>query len=133
MNALLKEMLKQNAERAGIALRWVLFSLISGIVVGCVGVVFYRLMAFVTHFREMYTWVLLFLPIGGLVIVASYKFMHYEKDSGTNLVLSAIIPFRMAPLIFISTVITHLLGGSAGREGAALQLGGVLETASEDC
>ena len=43
------------------------------------------------------------------------------------------IPFRMAPLIFISTVITHLLGGSAGREGAALQLGGVLETASEDC
>ncbi len=106
--------------------------------VGCVGVVFYRLMAFVTHFLEMYTWVLLFLPIGGLVIVASYKFMHYEKDSGTNLVLSAIhsgahIPFRMAPLIFISTIITHLLGGSAGREGAALQLGGVLETASEDC
>lgn len=131
MNALLKEMLKQNAKRAGIALRWVLFSLISGIVVGCVGVVFYRLMAFVTHFREMYTWVLLFLPIGGLVIVASYKFMHYEKDSGTNLVLSAIhsgdhIPFRMAPLIFISTVITHLFGGSAGREGAALQLGGSL-------
>ena len=58
-----------------------------------------------------------------------YHLLHDEKDTGTNLVLSAIhsgdeIPLRMAPLIFISTLITHLFGGSAGREGAALQLGG---------
>ncbi len=54
---------------------------------------------------------------------------YYEKDTGTNLVSSAIhsnenIPLRMAPLIFIATLLTHLFGGSAGREGAALQLGG---------
>ena len=79
--------------------------------------------------REKNPWLLFFLPIGGLLIVGSYRLLHDEKDTGTNLVLSAIhsgdnLPLRMAPLIFISTLITHLLGGSAGREGAALQLGG---------
>ena len=64
-----------------------------------------------------------------LCIVGMYHLLHDEKDSGTNLVLSAIhsgeeIPLRMAPLIFLSTLITHIGGGSAGREGAALQLGG---------
>jgi len=131
MKALLTEDLKHNLRRAQIALRWVLFSVISGVVVGSVGVAFYRLMTFVTHLRKMHTWLIFLLPVGGLFIVAVYKLMHYEKDSGTNLVLSAIhsgdyIPFRMAPLIFISTVITHFFGGSAGREGAALQLGGSL-------
>lgn len=129
MKSLLTDNLKHNVRRARIALRWVIFSIISGIVVGCVGVAFYRLMAYVTHLRELHTWLIFFLPVGGLVIVATYRLMHYEKDSGTNLVLSAIhsgdhIPFRMAPSIFIATVITHFFGGSAGREGAALQLGG---------
>lgn len=72
---------------------------------------------------------MLTLPFGGLCIVGMYHLLHDEKDSGTNLVLSAIhsgeeIPLRMAPLIFLSTLITHIGGGSAGREGAALQLGG---------
>lgn len=65
----------------------------------------------------------------GLVIVGCYRLLHDEHDTGTNLVISAIhsddnLPLKMAPLIFISTLITHLFGGSAGREGAALQLGG---------
>ena len=69
------------------------------------------------------------LPAAGLLITGAYQLLKDENDSGTNLILSAIhsgdnIPLRMAPLIFFSTLITHLFGGSAGREGAALQLGG---------
>lgn len=131
MKEVLVHNLKHNLNRGRIAVRWVIFSVISGIVIGCVGVAFYRCLAFVTQFREDHTWIIYLLPIGGLTIVTAYKLMHDEKDTGTNLVLSAIhsgdhIPFRMAPLIFISTIITHLFGGSAGREGAALQLGGSL-------
>jgi H+/Cl- antiporter ClcA len=86
-------------------------------------------MAYVTNMRAMHPWLIYFLPLGGLVIVGAYHLMHDEKDTGTNLVLSSIhsgdhLPLRMAPLIFVSTLITHLFGGSAGREGAALQLGG---------
>ena len=67
---------------------------------------------------------ILFLPLAGVLIVWLYHLLHDEKDTGTNLVLSAIhsnenIPLRMAPLIFIATLLTHLFGGSAGREGAA--------------
>ncbi|MDE5700259.1 MAG: chloride channel protein [Lachnospiraceae bacterium] len=109
--------------------KWVVFSIISGIVVGTTGTLFYFSMSFVTKLRGDYPWILYFLPIGGLLIVGAYRFMHDENDTGTNLVLSAIhsgdhLPLKMAPLIFISTLITHLCGGSAGREGAALQLGG---------
>lgn len=69
-----------------------------------------------------------------MAIVAMYHLILHEKDPGTNLVISAIhsddrIPLRMAPLIYISTILTHLVGGSAGREGAALQLGGSIGNA----
>ena len=69
------------------------------------------------------------LPFGGLAIVFLYRFFKDTDDKGTNMVIASIhsstgIPLRMAPLIFVSTVITHLFGGSAGREGAAIQLGG---------
>ena len=72
--------------------------------------------------------VVLLLPFGGLLIVFLYQKIGKE-DRGTNQVLSTIrsqdeVPLRSAPLIFIATALTHLLGGSAGREGAAIQLGG---------
>ena len=72
------------------------------------------------------------LPAAGLLIVFLYRAGGIKHDKGTNLVIGSIrnpeynVPFRMAPLIFITTVITHLFGGSAGREGAALQIGGSL-------
>lgn len=67
-------------------------------------------------------WLIFLLPVSGILIVGCYRLLHDEKDTGTNLVLSAIhsdedLPLRMAPLIFISTLITHLFGGSAEREG----------------
>ncbi|MCD8232042.1 MAG: chloride channel protein [Clostridiales bacterium] len=114
--------------------KWIIFAVLSGVIVGFVGIAFYFCMNFVTSCRLAHPWLIFLLPAGGLGIVALYHILHDEKDTGTNLVLSAIhsndkIPLRMAPLIFISTLVTHLFEGSAGREGAALQLGGSIGNA----
>lgn len=111
------------------AIKWIILSVFSGLLIGLVGCVFHIALNQVTALRMTHGWLILLLPLGGLVIVGLYHLLRNSKDTGTNLVLSAIhsgdeIPLRMAPLIFISTLITHLFGGSAGREGAALQLGG---------
>lgn len=129
MKEIIKHKISHNLARLKRSIKWIIFSVVSGLVVGSVGTLFYFGMTFVTLLREKNNWLLFLLPIGGLLIVGSYRLLHDEKDTGTNLVLSAIhsnneLPLRMAPLIFISTIITHLFGGSAGREGAALQLGG---------
>ncbi len=118
-------------KRIIITIKWVIFSIISGFMIGAVGTVFSLSMSFVTSFRLAHPWMIYLLPIGGLFIVWCYHISKSEDNAGTNLVLSAIhsgdtLPVRTAPLIFISTVITHAFGGSAGREGAALQLGGSL-------
>lgn len=110
-------------------IKWILISVFTGVLVGLTGTAFAYSMAFVTNFRFSHPAIIFGLPAGGLLIVGMYKLLKDENDTGTNMVLSSIrsngrIPFRMAPCIFISTVITHLFGGSAGREGAALQLGG---------
>ena len=129
MNDVIKHKIDHNLNRAKTSVKWVVFAVISGIVVGFAGTLFYFGMSYVTQIRSENPWLLFLLPVGGLLIVGSYKLLHDEKDTGTNLVLSAIqsddeLPLRMAPLIFFSTLVTHLFGGSAGREGAALQLGG---------
>lgn len=125
----IKQTFEKYMKQIGMSLRWILFAVLSGIVIGFVGTAFYYGMQAVTGIRMAHPWLIFLLPAGGLAIVGLYHLLHDEKDTGTNLVLSAIhsndnIPLRMAPLIFISTLITHLFGGSAGREGAALQLGG---------
>lgn len=112
-------------------IKWLIFSVVSGILVGSASTLFYYCMVYATDTRTAYPGMIFLLPCAGLIIVGLYHLLHDEKDTGTNLIISAIqseerIPLRMAPLIFISTVITHLFGGSAGREGAALQLGGSL-------
>ena len=111
------------------SLKWVLLAAIIGIVVGLVGTAFYFCFDWVTHLRTENPWLIFLLPAAGLLIVAAYRLQKGEQELSTNLVLSAVhsgdnIPLRMAPLIFASTLVTHLFGGSAGREGAALQLGG---------
>ncbi len=112
-------------------IRWIFLALVAGVVAGGVGAAFAWGMTAVTNLRTQHPWLLLLLPVSGLAIVALYRACHFEKDSGTNTVLAMIhaekeIPARMAPLIFISTMLTHLCGGSSGREGAALQIGGSL-------
>ena len=110
-------------------LRWIILAIITGFVVGGVGILFVKALGLANGFRNAHHWMILALPLAGLLIVFLYKVSNYENDKGTNLVISTLhaesqIPFRMAPLIFVSTILTHLFGGSAGREGAALQLGG---------
>lgn len=112
-----------------IFIKWLIFSVLSGILIGGAGTVFHYCMTWANETRMSYPALILLLPFCGLFIVGAYHVLHDEKDTGTNLVLAAIhsgkhIPLKMAPLIFISTIMTHLFGGSAGREGAALQLGG---------
>lgn len=109
-------------------LKWVLYACNIGLIVGAVAVAFHYGIDWAAQFRAHQPWVILFLPLGGVVIVLLYRWSGMERDRGTNLVLTAVreaepIRLRTAPLIFLSTCITHLVGGSAGREGAALQLG----------
>lgn len=109
-------------------IKWIAIAVIVGILVGLIGVLFHFSIDYVTEFRQANTWVLFLLPIAGIFIAWLYKIMSAENDRGTDFVLVSIrseenIPLKTAPLIFISTVVTHFVGGSAGREGAALQLG----------
>lgn len=110
-------------------IKWIIIAGVVGLTGGVVGGIFHRLIEYATHFRGETPYLLYFLPLGGVIIVFLYKLSGLEKDPGTNVIISSVskgdkVPFLMAPLIFISTIITHMLGGSAGREGAALQLGG---------
>ncbi len=134
MNDVIRHKIKHNAHRALVSLKWIIFAIIVGAIVGLCGTAFYFALSLVTVLRTQNTWLIFLLPLGGLGIVAMYRVLHNEKDTGTNLVISAIhsddeLPLRMAPLIFVSTLITHLFGGSAGREGAALQMGGSIGNA----
>ena len=108
--------------------KWILLALLIGGGVGGASSLFAGCLGWVTQFRTDQPVVVLLLPFGGLLIVFLYQKIGKE-DRGTNQVLSTIrsqdeVPLRSAPLIFIATALTHLLGGSAGREGAAIQLGG---------
>lgn len=125
---------KHNIRRAVTSVKWIVFSIQVGILVGLVGTAFYFGLTKVTSLRMEHPWLLYLLPFGGLIIVGLYKLFRDEKDAGTNQVIASIhsgekLPLRMAPLIFLSTLITHLFGGSAGREGAALQMGGSIGNA----
>ena len=118
--------------REGITfLKWALYACGIGLLVGAVAAAFHFGIDWATALRSAHPWIIWLLPVGGVAIVLMYRVCHMEKDQGTNLVLVAVreaepLKLRTAPLIFLSTILTHLVGGSAGREGAALQLGGSL-------
>lgn len=110
-------------------LKWLIISVVIGIVGGLVGTAFHVSVDLVTELREENGWLVYLLPFAGLLIAFLYKIAKSESGMDTNRVIKAVktdvdVPLRMMPLIFSGTVITHLFGGSAGREGAALQLGG---------
>ncbi|MDE6847262.1 MAG: chloride channel protein [Lachnospiraceae bacterium] len=130
----MRDSLQESQQQLKSFAKWIVFSIIAGFVVGSIGTIFHFCLSWVTKLRGNNPWIVCFLPIGGLLIVGGYHLLHNEKDSGTNLVISSIhsgdeLPLRMAPSIFFSTLVTHMLGGSAGREGAALQLGGSIGNA----
>jgi H+/Cl- antiporter ClcA len=110
-------------------IKWLALGTLIGLIVGFVGCCFAHVLSYVNTLRGNYPWLVLGLPFGGLLIVLLYRACRNTSDKGTNTIVASIqssteIPFKMAPLIFLSTTVTHLFGGSAGREGAALQLGG---------
>ena len=112
----------------GILCKWLVLGSAVGLIVGAVASVFGHALIAVNDFRAAQPWIVYLLPVGGLVIAFLYH-RFGSDDRGTNTIIASIhsgvkVLFRMAPMIFVSTVITHLCGGSAGREGAALQLGG---------
>ena len=126
-----KDRLHRSALQVLRFLKWVLYSGATGLLVGAVASAFHLGIDWGAHLRADRPWVLLLLPLGGVAIVLLYRLSGMEKDQGTNLVLVAVreaepMRLRTAPLIFLATILTHLVGGSAGREGAALQLGGSL-------
>ncbi len=109
--------------------KWLLVALITGALGGPIGTLFHKSVEESNHIFETHPWMIWLLPVGGAVIVLLYSITDMLESTGTDEVISSVrtgrhIRLIMAPLIFAGTVITHLLGGSAGREGAALQLGG---------
>ena len=109
-------------------IKWLVLAVLTGLSVGFISSLFARVLKFVTNYRTEHFWIFFLLPVSGLIIVFLYQ-KFGQEDGGTNQVLSTIrsqddVPFRSAPLIFVSTILTHFAGGSAGREGAAIQLGG---------
>ncbi|ADL50094.1 voltage-gated chloride channel family protein [Clostridium cellulovorans] len=111
-------------------IKWTAIASIVGIVVGSLSALFLESLNLVTNTRLNHPWLLFLLPLAGAFV--SFLYSKYGKTSsqGNNLILDQIhggdngIPLRMAPLVFIGTIITHLFGGSAGREGTAVQIGG---------
>jgi len=111
--------------------KWVLIASLVGIVVGLVGVAFHHALSFATEFRTENRVIIFAMPVAGLIIVAIYKLLGMSNDPGTNCIIKGArgekkVSLKLAPLIFAATFLTHLTGGSAGREGAALQIGGSL-------
>lgn len=113
-------------------IKWLLICSVLGCLVGSVSAVFLYSLNFVTQYRESHTYIIYFLPITGLLIGLLYHYLGKEIEAGNNLLIDTIhkpdkfIRFRLAPFVFIGTIATHLFGGSAGREGTALQMSGAI-------
>lgn len=125
-----KEELRHGATHFLTFFKWNICAAITGVIVGGVGTLFHYMIHYAAQtFGGVGIGMVWFMPLAGLVIVASYKVCGMDNDRGTNMILISVRseekpPLFTAPLIFVSTVLTHLVGGSAGREGAAVQMGG---------
>jgi len=113
-------------------LRWLLLGGLVGALAGSASALFLVSLDWVTRWRELHSWALMLLPVAGLVIGLAYHYFGDRAGRGNNLILEEIhaprtpIPLRLVPLVLGGTLLTHLFGGSAGREGTAVQMGGAL-------
>ena len=110
-------------------LQWCVYAVVVGVICGTIAAAFGMVIDAATAARQKYDWLVWLMPVAGLAIVGMYHLSGITKPLGTNRVLLAVkeeegVAIRMAPLIYISSMLTHLTGGSSGREGAALQIGG---------
>ena len=110
--------------------RWTLLVIPVSLVAGSMVALFLWLLNWAIQFRFAHGWLLYLLPPAGIVIYVLYKYLGKGSEAGNNLLMDEIhapgggVPARMAPLVLVTTVMTHLFGGSAGREGTAVQIGG---------
>lgn len=113
-------------------LKWILICLLIGFFSGSASAFFLVSLEWITQFRIHHNCIIWFLPIGGLLVGLSYYYWGESVVKGNNLLLEEYetpkktIPFKMAPLVLAGTLLTHLFGGSAGREGTAVQMGGAI-------
>ena len=108
--------------------KWAVISVLTGLIGGTVGSLFHLSVNWVTHLREIQPWLMCLMPLAGVLIRWLYHVTKME-GKGTNDIIHSIhfgekVPIMLTPVIFLATVLTHIVGGSAGREGAALQIGG---------
>ena len=112
--------------------KWIIICILTGIFSGSASAFFLVSLQYVTQFRIQHDWIIWFLPFGGLLVGLGYYYWGESVVTGNNLLLEEyespkkVIPFKMAPLVLFGTLITHLFGGSAGREGTAVQMGGAI-------
>ncbi|MBO9571777.1 MAG: voltage-gated chloride channel family protein [Chitinophagaceae bacterium] len=110
--------------------RWTMLCVPVAIIVGSLVALFLWLLDKVTELRWQHGWLLYLLPVAGILIHFLYKYSGKNAEAGNNLIMDEIhtpgggVPARMTPLVLSTTIITHLFGGSAGREGTAVQMGG---------
>jgi H+/Cl- antiporter ClcA len=115
-----------------ISFQWMVICALIGLFSGSASALFLVALDWVTQIREYNNWIIWLLPLGGLLIGLVYHYYGASVVKGNNLLLEEYenpqqpIPFKMAPLVLIGTLITHLVGGSAGREGTAVQIGGAI-------
>ncbi|MFN3402727.1 MAG: voltage-gated chloride channel family protein [Cytophagaceae bacterium] len=113
-------------------LKWILICLVVGTMAGSASALFLFSLHWAENIREKNFWIITLLPVAGLVIGLMYHYLGKKVEGGNNIIIEQIqnpkerIQLRMTPLVLIGTVVTHLFGGSAGREGTAVQMGGSL-------
>jgi H+/Cl- antiporter ClcA len=112
--------------------KWILICILTGTLSGSASAFFLVSLEWVTQFRIHHDWIVWLLPIGGFLVGLSYYYWGESVVKGNNLLLEEyenpkkVIPFKMVPLVLSGTLLTHLFGGSAGREGTAVQMGGAI-------
>ena len=112
--------------------KWILICFLIGLFSGSASAFFLVSLEYVTQFRIQHDWIVWFLPVGGFLVGLGYYYWGESVAKGNNLLLEEyenpkeVIPFKMAPLVLSGTLLTHLFGGSAGREGTAVQMGGAI-------
>ena len=125
-----REFIKEIKLYAAALVKWLALAAVAGVMCGFIGSAFHISVGYVTALRGAHGCLLWLLPAAGLAIVGVYRLFGTEGE-GTNDIIDAVhlgkpLPVLLLPSIFIGTVLTHLCGGSAGREGAALQMGGTI-------
>ncbi len=120
--------MKSTVNFLGLLLKWLVICLVVGTLAGGSSALFLYTLNLATDFRDAHLWMIFLLPLAGLAIGYGYHYYGQDVVKGNNLILEeyekprSIIPLKMAPMVYLGTILTHLFGGSAGREGTAVQM-----------